>query len=278
MSHKVRLLETLCVFGVRSEYMDNFKGYLEAEGVPSSDSETLKIDVKQNFPRRSADLKCLSVQSSAADFRKSGIRVEFAIDPRAKVTADWYAKFQSIESERQRAAESRKETHALSPEHLEFVDWDAVYFELQRQKAERAWTNFSIPPESVRPIFSEPSWYSLSIPGPFMEFRYANVRIWNEMVVFLAKAYADALYNLRKGLFYRDRMSVVPLSEHGGNAVASYEVRVDPSEEAFLASVRSMAAAAAEGRLLDSEIPEGLSSVHFDRHLYSPLLALASDV
>lgn len=244
VSHKVRLLETLCVFGVRSEYMENFRGYLEAEGVPSSDTETFTIDVRQNFPDRSSDLKCLSVKSSAADFRKSGISVVFERDPGVRVSADWYAKFQSIESDRQRASEARKETHALSSEHLEFVDWESVYLELQRQKSERSWTNFSIRPDSVRRLFSDPSWYSLSVPGPFMEFRYPNVRVWNELATYLAKAYADALYNSRKGVFYRDRMSVVPLSEHGGNDVASYEVRVNPSETAFMEEVRSLAAAA----------------------------------
>src|SRR5690606_7803408 len=101
-----------------------------------------------------------------------------------QVILNWYPKIRALVS--RGLARSDDETNPnrgwLSQEHIAFLDMDAIYFELQRYKAERAWYNFNIPRESLPDILADSSWYQLLIPEDELAFdSFEKVRIWQEI-------------------------------------------------------------------------------------------------
>lgn len=91
-----------------------------------------------------------------------------------------------------------REIHFLSQDNLAFLDWEKIYFELERHKADRSWNIVSISKEKIENLFKNPKWYTLYIPRSALEFRYENVRVWNEVAIALIKNYFDSLYNLKR--------------------------------------------------------------------------------
>lgn len=66
--------------------------------MPMEDMYEINIPIKNNFKKEEiGKLKYLKIQDGA-DFKKSGERIELDIEDAIKVTIDWYAKVQAIES------------------------------------------------------------------------------------------------------------------------------------------------------------------------------------
>ncbi|GAB0174615.1 MAG: DEAD/DEAH box helicase family protein [Candidatus Altimarinota bacterium] len=275
---EISLLETLCVFGVRSDYMQQFREYLEEEGMPMEDMYEITIPIKNNFKKEEiGKLKYLKIQDGA-DFKKSGEKIELDFEDTIKVTVDWYAKVQAIESTGGSTnSVDFRETHILEEKHLAFIDWEKMYFELERHKADRSWNIVSISKENLEKLFMNPKWYTLYIPGVSLETRYENVKAWNDVSIALIKNYFDALYNQKKGHYYRNKMEFSFLPEDHPNLLTSYEVKVSSEETDIIQAVRELEGQIKNGIFQNHELSQGFTSLHFDRHLYSPLLALGKN-
>lgn len=275
---EISLLETLCVFWVRSDYMQQFREYLEEEGMPMEDMYEITIPIKNNFKKEEiGKLKYLKIQDGA-DFKKSGERIELDIEDAIKVTIDWYTKVQAIESSGWSAnSVDFREIYSLEERHLAFIDWEKMYFELERHKADRSWNIVSISKENLEKLFLNPRWYTLYIPKVSLEIRYENVRIWNDVAIALIKNYFDALYNQKKWLFYRNKMEFSFLPEDHPNLLTSYEVKVSSEETDIIQAVRELEWQIKNGVFQSQDLSQWFASLHFDRHLYSPLLALGKN-
>ena len=84
-----------------------------------------------------------------------------------------------------RATAQPAELHEASftEQHLAFLDFDAIYFDLQRFKNERAWYNLAMPRESVaRLCCGTATGIALSSRRTRCEFRsFEQVRGWQEI-------------------------------------------------------------------------------------------------
>ncbi|MCV4698557.1 hypothetical protein OFB92_36145, partial [Escherichia coli] len=76
--------------------------------------------------------------------------------------------------------------------HLAFLDFDAIYFELQQFKNERAWHNLNLSRASLAPLLGQKDWYVLHIPREEMQFlSFQRVLRWQEIATTLFKKYLD---------------------------------------------------------------------------------------
>lgn len=276
---EISLLETLCIFGVRSDYMQQFREYLEEEWMPNEEMFEITIPIKNSFGVREIEnLKYLRIQDGA-DFKKSWEKVVLDFDADVKVTLDWYVKVPEIDSTNNANVNQVdfRETNVLDHEHLAFVDWERVYFELEKHKADRSWNIVFISMEKIRELFTDPGWYLLYVPSIALEFRYDNVRVWNEIVTSLIKNYFDRLYNLKKGLYYRNKMEFSQLSESNPNFLTEYEVKISADETDIIHAVETLRDQLKKWEFRTTDLEKWFTSFHFDRHMYSPLLSLGKD-
>jgi hypothetical protein len=278
----LRFLETLNVFGVRADYMTQFKEMLEEEGVPPGDIENVfELPVINNLG--SKKLKVLDVPKDV-DFKRQGIKphLEPPFPGLASVSLNWYPKIQAQQSKGagRPADEIALETHKFSPMHTAFFNLDEIWFELQNYKAERSWYNLNLSREAVIELLQRDDWYTLYIPDAELEFTdFGKVRRWQEIAVALLKKYVERLYLYRKAEFERPHTQYREITPDDPNFIQQYRIWVDQDREEVVAKLTELKELVKTGMLReDGWSFESLVALGFSRHLYRPLLHLKNKV
>ena len=171
----IQLLETLNIFGIRADYMRQFKEYLEEEGLPDPDERLeFVLPVIKNLQGK----KLTSVRlKEGKNFKSQGNKPTIDTPPdkilKHPVIVNWYPKIQAQQSKGLRRTEDagNKQEGKLKEKHLAFMDMNAIWFELQHFKNERSWHNLNLPRESLQSLLLNKDWYKLYIPPEELEFK-----------------------------------------------------------------------------------------------------------
>jgi len=165
-------------------------------------------------------------------------------------------------------------------EHLAFLDYDALYFEMQRFKNERAWHNLNLPRGRIRALLADNTWYEIHIPhDEFAVASFEQVHRWQEIALGLLKKYCDRFYKTRKAEYENDFLEYVELTEDDPNFVEQYVLQIEQSRRDIVAALQRIKKLIEDGALRDAtfdrlevnDLP-GFQSLTFVRHLYQPLL------
>ncbi len=269
-------LETLNIFGVRADYMRQFKEYLEDEGLPANEERIeFVLPVLKNLG--GVKLKTVRLQDGV-DFKRQGPRPTLdqpdETIKRQRVTLDWYPKIQAMASARGQGVllDAQRNQARLTEQHLAFLDWDAFYFEMQLFKNERAWFNLNLSLETMRAILLSPDWYELYIPQDVLEFRsFDQVRQWQEIALSLLKKYCDRYYKQKKAAFENDHLEYQELAPEDPNFFAEYHFLIEKSRSEIVDTLQKIKTWIEQKQLTNIEVP-GLLSIMFGQHLYQPLL------
>lgn len=274
-------LETLNIFGVRADYMRQFKEYLEEEGLPANE-DRVEIVLPVIRGLGEAKLRTLKLRDDV-DFKKDGPKPAFGEVPgqllRYPLVVDWYPR---IQAQRSRGAGdtggvAAKHEGKLLAEHLAFLDWDAIFFELQKHKAERSWHNLDLPREAARALLQQSDWYTLLIPEDQLAVGdFGCIRLWQELALTLLKKYCDRYYRYCKAAYEAEHLEYRELQEDDPNFFDEYRVLVQRSQQQLLATLETLKQKLGSGELADAAFGT-FASVAFDRHLYQPLLCCSQN-
>lgn len=290
----IKQLETLYIFGVKADYMQQFRDYLDDEGMPANDEITeVPLPVVKRFDEKTrTKLKTVSLSVGKDAFKKQAKRPILSLpdeDMKNRVATrpvqvDWYPKIQSISSGHRFVAEEVKVARKLDEKHLAFIDFDKVFFEIQRFKSERAWYNLSITKQALVELMLEncrERWYELSIPAQDLEFNdFKNFAMWQEIVIAILKKYCDFYYNFRKASWEQPYLVYDTIKEDDANYIAEsqYTVYVYDDDGAIDGIIKKLGGEIAAGKLKDVEVSNykygNFEPVDFDRHLYRPLICV----
>ena len=301
----VDILETLGIFGIRADYMAQFRDFLDEEGLVDNDGriEFLLPVIKNLGTQRLKTIRLKKaingVSTEFGDaFRKlAPVSTVAPPDPvsdpstaylkKNQVLLNWYPKIQAMRSGGLVGGDADaapNETH-LTPSHVAFLDLDRLYFELERFKAERGWYNLNLTPQAIEALLADQSWYRLQIPAEeLVGDSFEKVHLWEEIALALLKKYTERYYTFRKRewelphLEYRDLQGEdnnflrVKDSPHEG-----YRILIDESQEEIVAKLEELKTAIENEELKPWEF-RGLRAIWFTNHLYEPLLSLDTHV
>ena len=93
-------LETLNIFGIKADYMEQFKQFLEDEGLPTNDSDwdEFELPVLPVANLREKKLKYLKVKDGC-DFKKDAkVVIKAGMLSNTPITLDYYPKIQALRS------------------------------------------------------------------------------------------------------------------------------------------------------------------------------------
>ena len=157
------------------------------------------------------------------------------------------------------------------------MDVDAVYFELQRFKAERGWHNLNLPKSAVVPLLLGRDWYELWIPPGELDFTgFGRVRVWQEIAVALLKKFVDRYYKFCQGDYEKDFLRPVELTADDDNFdfgdPPQMRVAIDGGDQELATALEQLAAQVRAGTLTDWSWRTDLYAIGFGRHLLRPLL------
>jgi len=302
----IGLLETLSIFGIRADYMAQFRDFLKEEGLPTNDDQIVFLlpvinnlgTQKLKIIRLKKEINGVSTEFGDA-FRKLGPVPTLARpDPsndkatvylqKNQVVLNWYPKIQAMKSGGVVGGDAEaapNQTH-LTARHVAFLDLDRLYFELERFKAERGWHNLNLARERIEPLLLDQSWCQLLIPAEDLAFdSFEKVRMWQEIALSLLKKYTERYYTFRKREWELPHLEYQELAEDDPNFLRAkeeggegyYRILIEKSQEDIVTKLEELKALIEKGDLKPWEF-QGMKAIWFGRHLYEPLLYVDRNV
>jgi len=286
----VGLLETLNIFAVRANYMSQFREYLEKEGVETEGYIELPLFIRPNDEFLKKGLVVPRVPETCDFVAEENIVLE--PDPAVSVRVDISLKVQALESSS--AGITSIDVHAgqeqpIPEESFGLVDWEKVYLDLLEYKEQRGLSNLVIKPDIPRTILShsEPSrLYRLIADDSVVRPQsFAGTALLQEAIVHVLRKYMDVFYRKRREHWDTLHMVYKTLDAQDANiafnpdsvregASGRYIVSVQRSHTGLISDVEKLIKSLEV--LYEKETRE-LPRLHFDRHLYQPLLIEQGD-
>jgi len=277
----IELLETLNIFGIRSDYMKEFEEYLEEEDVGDDERReivflpTIKLP---EFDQEKLQLHVIRPKAEMPDFKKT-IRLKLeSLEGKLnnKVIADWYPRLQRRSSLSQGgSAAVALNQEALRNEHLAFLTWDTIWFELERYKCDKAYYNIVFSPADLRAMLKSSWWYDLFIPPGYLEFRGLDQRLlWQDIAIHLLKGYLDRFYQFHKREFEAPYLEYQVLRPADELVLKQYQLLVKKTEKKLIERLRELAEKFKAGQF-EAFSFDKLSIFQATRHLYQPLIHLS---
>lgn len=292
----INYVETLNVFGIEADFMERFRDFLEEEGLPGNNRKevfTVPLTVASDIGQ---PLKILRPRRKHFDGREYDFKRDGAVPPlktvpdkisRKGVVIDWYPRIQSLESRNRNEAGTKNEDH-FSEAHLGFLDYDDLFFRLEKFKRERNWHNLNISKVMIKTLLGDKTWYKLLVPSAKIAFSdFSNVALWQEMAAELLQRLAEEYYNHCKAAFTEPRLELRELEtafitpwlelreaaagEGSIPEVSEYQLIVDASEKALINDIQLLVddiAAEKKGIMRAGDLKGCL----FGAHLYAPVL------
>ena len=296
----ISVLETLGIFGIRADYMAQFRDFLEEEGLPNNDdrvefilpavknlgTQTLKtIRLKKTINGVTTEFgdafrKLAPIPTLAPPNRANAVEARSL--QQSQVVLNWYPKIQAMRARGLAGGDGQTALHEahLSSLHVAALNIDALFFELESFKAERGWHNFNLSREAIVELLANTSWYRIQIPAEELSFRsFDRVPLWQEIAAALLRKYAERYYTFRKREWEMPHLEIRDLDENDANFPHAddpsgenyYRVLIDRSREEIVAKLGELKRAIEAGTLRDWEF-QGIKAMVFEHHLYQPLL------
>ena len=271
------ILETLNIFGLRADYMQQFKDYLEEEGLPTdTDFEKITVDILPTLSDLSEKkLKYIRVKDGS-NFKRDVV-VEAVISEKVPpVLIDWYPKVQVLKSSKLINVTTivAIEEGKLENLHIAFLDWNRIYFDIQKFKNERSWYNVNLSVEALKDILLSHEWYTLQIPSTELEINdYNKVKLWHELALSLLKSFIERLYNYQKNKFYSDKIEVAILDSNNPNFEAEYNFMVKKTEACLIGKLKELKEIVSKKEFQENfKISNDFEALYANFHLYKPLI------
>lgn len=274
-------LETLNVFGVEADFMEKFRQFLRDEGLPGNERRrifTIPLNVTYDFGKR---LKTVRPKRKADDGREYDFKKDAPVPTLGTmynylqlhpVVSDWYPRIQLIQSTQTKTS-LKKDDVKLESSHLALLDFDALYFELERFKRERSWYNFNISKTGIQNLLNDTTWYTLFLPtARLTPSDFEGVRMLQQVGLELLKRFCEHYYNFCKREFIEPRLEIRELSPDDDNIPQDefYQLIVDGNEEQLILAIEKMKTDL--GKKKNSLIKAGdLQACQIGMHLFQPL-------
>lgn len=270
----VPLLETLNVFGVRADYMRQFREFLEDEGL-STEEEKVEFVMPVIKNLGTQKLKVIKLKDSVNYQQQGPSPVLDQPDEKLKrnpVVMNWYPRIQAISSVSMEEEVADLNEGHFSERHIAFLDFDKLFFDLEQFKNERNWHNLRIRRKNLKPLLLENSWYQLYIPREELDFcSFQKIHRWQEIATSLLKKYCDLYYKYRKAEWESSYLEYHVLTEDDPNFFDEYRILVEKSREDIIYKLEEIKQAVESGELRSIEYKQ-LKAIMFGQHLYQPLL------
>lgn len=286
----IRLLETLNIFAVRANYMGEFRKYLEKEGVETEEPIELPLFIWANKEFLRRGLVVPRVPEGYSFLREAAISLE--PDPAVQVRVDMSLKVDTVQSGSAgiTSVEGRTGSERGIPEEsLGLVDWERVYLDLLDYKERRGFNNLIVRTEAPRQILGTTSptrlYRLVADASVVVPESFHGTQLLQEAVTTILRKYTDDFYRKRREQWESSQMVYRSLDETDPNLsfnpetirerrTSRYVVKVRRSERELVSAIQRLIA---DAETLYQQDSSELHSIHFDRHLYQPLLVEFGD-
>lgn len=263
----IRLLETVNIFGVRANYMAQFKQHLQAEGI-ETDYEEVRVPIRlqDGFAERNLQLLRLN-----APFTET---IAVTVDPKRKVKLDFRPRVEAASSATHTDMSDKVEGMDAATELKKFaplLNWQHIYLEmLSFKQDEKGLYALSFTQETLQDIITKGSYELLCPVGYLAPRTFDGAKRLEEVAIKVLEKYLKVFYDRRVRGWEQDHLELVPLTGADANvSFQEYTLKIGSAQTAFAERVKELVEAAAE---LYTQDVDKFPNIHLDEHLYQPLL------
>lgn len=274
----LREIETLNIFGVRADYMDTFRKYLEDEGLPHNEETYTAVQIPTVNLLGDKRLKIVRLKEGY-DFKKTEIVKPETMMSGMHVKVDWTPKVDALWSEKSGVGSvAELSEDKLRPKHLNLLNWNRIFFAIEQMKNERSWYNMEISVDMLHQLMLQPDWYELTIQKADLEFHDfgRDVTRWEEITIALLRGYIERAYKRSKGKWESKYMETVYIDQNDPNFFNEYTVEVRNDQQEWIDKLIELREQITSGNLeRDYQInSHWLQALRFDQHLFYPILCM----
>ncbi|MDR3300011.1 MAG: DEAD/DEAH box helicase family protein [Candidatus Accumulibacter sp.] len=293
----IELLETLTIFGIKAQYMEDFKKYLELEEMSANEkpNEYTLLVINRYSEVKDKKLRVIKVKAGA-NFKKQAARLMLDTPDegflrylnRNKVVIDCRSRVQTLESASSMQIDAAIEEHTLDKRFISFLDFERILDELEIYRNDKFYYNVSLRKDRLQVILQTDGWYSLIIPKTHIQIdSIEKLSMAADFAIMMLKSYLDKFYKYEKDRWEAPRLEYQELSKSDDNFVDEYKFSCadmyenDNGAESVKQFVDDLQV------LLNrhSGIPEyeykalngSLIAFDFRSHLYTPLICLKAN-
>jgi len=277
------LLETLSIFGVRAKYMATFRDYLNDEGIDTEERQTVRIETKVDDRFVGKDLQVVRVNTSRRyeDSEDLALELHGDIVPQLDLSTR-VTQIDSTEEEERPSTHDEHPLRYLDERLIPILNWDRLYRSCWRYREKEGYQNLTFSKATLRKIIVERHYAVRGPESVFACHRFEDLTEIEDTVLRILRTYIATFHSNRKRSWERDRLTYDTLEENDDNITKVFEARVKRSATSFLEDLL--------GRLEEVESDDAMMRfrgdatlyngeerepprVHFDKHLYQPLVA-----
>jgi hypothetical protein len=279
-------LETLHVFGVRAKYMDQFRKYLEQEGIDTEERQRIrfKTHLRDPFPEGD-DLQ--TIEQSTSESYEEAEHLTLTLDNGTHPVVDLTPQVEALtstenESEALPSAGEDEQPRTIAPALVPLLDWPRLYRAAWRYRTGAGYTNLTFDEHVLRRLIAEEH-YTLRCPASMIECQsYGELGRIESIVLRVLRTYITDFYTRRKKTWEQARLRYTDLTSDDDNLVGIVEARVKRSKEQFRKALMERLQKV-EGEGEEELLHEGDDTFYaeekgepprlvFDPHLYQPLV------
>jgi hypothetical protein len=270
----IGLLETLNVFGIRANYMAQFREYLKQEGVKEFEEIVIPVRVQEEFLKH--NLQVLRLRNDEAFEEREG--VVLGLDKDIQATLDLWPKLEMAKSgDIEEAVKTSGENKAEALKGLiPLLNWERIYFDLLQFRRMKGLHNLSFTEKTLREILEQGNYTVLCSDDQLALHRFADLRRAEDIALGVLKKYITAFYDRRRKEWERKHLQLVTLTStdpnlswNGKDVQPYYTLKIAREHVNFLKTVKKLTK---QAKQLYQRDVKGFPNIHFDRHLYLPLL------
>lgn len=227
-------LETLTLFGVKANYMMEFKKFLETENVSSNENVTeVTLPVVSRYEKvKSKRLRVIRVRGDK-NFKRDARRMLLSVPDekfktylvKNKVSIDCRSKVQTIDVTNTMQLGAELPVNSMPRENIAVLDYQYLYDELQEYKNEKSYFNLSIEKDGLHKILEDTDWYEFIIPRQHLEIdSMRKLEDMNDFCLMALKAYVEKFYKFEKERWEDQYLEYAELDATDNNFVDEYSL------------------------------------------------------
>ncbi len=280
--YKIRALQTLFIFGLNADYINAFLGAIEKEEVSY---EEISIFINFNNPKKWENKLYTIKTKKGFDFLNYPTKLSYNEDVLKKIKIDLRPRMSFAHGLNISMIETTTDTSVKIPQdYLNLMDWDKIYSEILNYKIVNQWFNLEISRETLKQIalsdkfkiyIAEDEFFAMGKNNTLRIKGFAGLEKFQDLILLVLKDYVKRFYKLKERQEAQNNIFAEPLTTKHSNMYPENKEIILKIPNSMVSDIKNMKEQIE--KFSKGDIPEDWKkwesfAIHFDNHLYSPLV------
>lgn len=263
--YRISALETLNIFGLNADYMNVFLDKIRKEEV---EYEEITVPIKLTQEKKNWSKLYILQTPKSFDFSAQIIKLNVDEKVLSKVKIDIRPRIRFAHGLEVEEVETGEERISVDEKYLDLLNWEEIYLEILNYKISQRYFNIEIEKGVLEKIAKSNGYEFYAFTEQITLNIFDDLTKWKEIVLTILKSYIDQFYNFRKRYAISRELKPAFLIKDNEN-FRDYTVKIPKDKKETIKIIKQLLKQADKLYKDDSkEFPR----IHFDRHLYTPLL------